>query len=306
MTLMAEMRDTGARRSKSERKLIDFILADPEGVLSTPIARLAAAVGVSEPTVNRFCRAMGARGFPDFKLRLAGELARVHPTVTRDIEPGDSGSHVAAKIFEATHASLSSAHNHLDNTALERAVDALDRARSIVLCGLGASASVALDAQHKLLRFDTPVIAHSDIINQRMITTGLRPDDCLLCISYTGRTNAIVEIARMAGKSGATVIGITTPGSPLAQACKLVLGVDGGEDTELYTPMTSRIAQLVIIDVLVTTLALRKGPDFADHLQAVKRSVAATRSHSELFAEPACHSTLGTARSSSLNSGPTT
>ncbi|WP_206613427.1 transcriptional regulator HexR [Parahaliea mediterranea] len=278
MSLLAEMRDTEARRSKSERKLIEHILRAPEAVLNTPIARLAAAVGVSEPTVNRFCRAMGARGFPDFKLQLAGELARARPSMTRDIEPGDSGSHVAAKIFEATAASLASAHNALDTSALEQAVDALDRARSIALCGLGASASVALDAQHKLLRFQTPVVAHTDIINQRMLTASLQPDDCLLCISYTGRTRAITEIAQLAQNSGATVIGLTSPGSPLARACTLVLGVAGGEDTDLYTPMTSRIAQLVMIDVLVTTLALRKGQAFADHLDAVKQAVAATRS----------------------------
>lgn len=278
MSLLAEMRDPAARRSKSERKLIAHVLADPEAVISSPIARLAAMVGVSEPTVNRFCRAMGARGFPDFKLRLAGELARARPGVARDIEPGDSGSQVAAKIFEATHAGLQRAHNHLDHRALEQAVDALSRARSIALCGLGASGPVALDAQHKLLRFNTPVVAHTDALNQRMLTASLRAEDCLVCISYTGRTTAIVEVAQMAARSGATVIGITAPGSPLAAACGVVLTAEGGEDTELYTPMTSRIAQLVIIDVLVTSLALRQGPDFAEHLQAVKRSLAGTRS----------------------------
>ncbi|MBN7796795.1 transcriptional regulator HexR [Parahaliea mediterranea] len=277
MSLMAELRNTEARRSKSERKLIDYVLANPEAVLNTPIARLAAAVGVSEPTVNRFCRAMGAQGFPDFKLRLAGELARSRPSMTRDIEVGDAASHVAAKIFEATHASLDSAHNNLDYKALEKAVDALHDARAIVLCGLGASASVAQDAQHKLLRFDTPVTTHSDIINQRVAAAGLAEQDCLVCISYTGRTRAIVDIARMGRDCGATVIGLTAPGSALARACELVLAVEGGEDTELYTPMTSRIAQLVIIDVLVTTLALRKGSAFADRLRAAKHSLAGTR-----------------------------
>lgn len=278
VSLIAEMRDVEARRSKSERKLIDHILADPEAVLNTPIARLAAAVGVSEPTVNRFCRAMGARGFPDFKLRLAGELALSRPRMTRDIEPGDTGSHVASKIFEATHASLDRAHNTFDSAALERAVDTLEGARSIVLCGLGASAPVAQDAQHKLLRFKTPVVAHSDIINLRMVAVGLGKGDCLLCISYTGRTHAIIEVARLGRDAGATVIGLTTPDSPLAASCDQVLAVEGGEDTELYTPMTSRIAQLVFIDVLATALALRQGPEFAARLRAVKRSLAGTRS----------------------------
>jgi RpiR family carbohydrate utilization transcriptional regulator len=57
-----------------------------------------------------------------------------------------------------------------------------------------------------------------------------------------------------------------------------VLGVAGAEDTDLYTPMTSRIAQLVLIDVLATCLALRQGNRFTEHLQRVKDSLAATRS----------------------------
>ena len=278
MTLMAEMRNAQARRSKSERKLLDFILAAPDVVLAMPIARLASEAGVSEPTVNRFCRAMGAHGFPDFKLKLAGELARAQPSMARDILPSDSNSLVASKIFEATHASLNHAHNTLDTQALEQVITALDGARAIVLCGLGALASVAQDAQHKLLRFDTPVAAHTDIINQRVITASLRPEDCLVCISYTGRTRALVEVAELGGASGATVIGITSPGSELARSCTHVLAVEGGEDTELYTPMTSRIAQLVIIDVLVTALSLRQGPEFTRHLQAVKHSLLSTRS----------------------------
>ena len=148
----------------------------------------------------------------------------------------------------------------MDLDAVHHAVDVLAGAHSITLCGLGASASVALDAQHKLLRFPVPVMAHTDIINQRMLVTGLGSADCLICISYTGRTEAIIELAKLGRATGATVLGVTST-----------------EDTELYTPMTSRIAQLVMIDILVTSLALAKGQTFLDHQLAVKRSLANTR-----------------------------
>ena len=177
----------------------------------------------------------------------------------------------------STHASLTSAQQHLDLEALHQAVDLLARARSISLCGLCASASVALDAQHKLLRFPMPVMAHTDIINQRMAATGLAAGDCLVCISYTGRTTAMVELAELARDNGARVLALTAPRSPLADACDLVLGVEGGEDTDLYTPMSSRVAQLVIIDVLATCLALRRGEEFGEHLACVKQNLRSTR-----------------------------
>ena len=281
MTLLANLGDSGAKRSKSAQKIAAYVLSDPEAILGMSIATLAGQVGVSEPTVNRFCTGLGLKGFPDFKLNLAAALARRQPSVAQDIEADDSSSHVIAKIFESTRASLSKVQQNLDHQLVEAAVELLDQARSIVLCGLGASASVALDAQHKLLRFGTPVTAHTDVINQRMTAASLRPEDCLICISYTGRTVAMEEVAKLARDSGPSVIGITAPGSPLARQCDLVLPVESGEDTELYTPMTSRIAQLVLIDVLTTCLALRKGPEFSKQFRQVKRAVASTRHATE-------------------------
>jgi len=60
--------------SKSEIKVANAILTDPEAATRSSIAVLAAAAGVSEPSVNRFCKRFGASGFPDFKLQLARSL----------------------------------------------------------------------------------------------------------------------------------------------------------------------------------------------------------------------------------------
>jgi len=277
MSLLADLGDSAAKRSKSAQKVAAHVMRDPRAVIGMSIATLAAQAGVSEPTVNRFCTGLGLKGFPDFKLNLAAELARRQPGMTRDIEADDSSARVIAKIFESTRASLDRVERGLDDRVVESAVDLLLCARGILLCGLGASASVALDAQHKLLRFSTPVVAHSDIINQRQAAVGLGPGDCLVCISYTGRTRAIEELAALARGRQVPIIGITAQDSPLARRCDLVLPVESGEDTDIYTPMTSRIAQLVVVDVLATRLAIRQGPEFAGHLREVKRALAGTR-----------------------------
>ncbi len=277
MELLASLRDSTARRSRSAHKLAACVLDDPDAVLGMSTAALAQRAGVSEPTVNRFCTGLGLKGFPDFKLQLAAELARQQPRVAPDIEAGDSSSQVIAKLFEAARASLDRVQAGLDDRAVEAAVQRLAAARSISLCGLGASASVAADAQHKLMRFGVPAAAYTDIINQRVLSTNLTPNDCVICISYTGRTRAMIEFAALAKRSGAGVIGITAPGSPVAKHCQTVLAVEGGEDTELFTPMTSRLAQLVVIDVLCTRWALLQGPEYRSHLRAMKKVLADTR-----------------------------
>lgn len=277
MELLANLRDSTAQRSRSAHKLAACVLDDPEAILGMSTSALAQRAGVSEPTVNRFCTGLGLKGFPDFKLQLAAELARQQPRVAPNVEAGDSSSQVIAKLFEAARASLDRVQAGLDDGAVESAVQRLAGARSISLCGLGASASVAIDAQHKLMRFGIPATAYTDIINQRVLTSNLGPEDCVICISYTGRTRAMRELAALAQTSGATVIGITAPSSPVAEHCDTVLAVEEGEDTELFTPMTSRLAQLVVIDVLCTRWALLKGPEYRDHLQSMKQVLSETR-----------------------------
>lgn len=275
--LLTELSDSNIQRSKSARKLADYVLANPAQVIEMPIAKLAIEVGVSEPTVNRFCTGLGTKGFPAFKLKLAAELARRDIHITQDIESGDSCSKVMVKIFDSAHASLQATLAGLEPATIDAVVDVLYQTRSITICGQGASSSVALDAQHKFLRFGTPVSAPQDNINQRITAARLSADDCLICISYTGRTIPIIDIAKIGRDSGATVVGITTTNSSLAKLSHYTLPVDARENTDLYTPMTSRLSQLAVIDVVTSRLAMKQGSDFTKQLQWVKHSLADTR-----------------------------
>ena len=243
---------------------------------------MARAADVSEPTVNRFCRSLDCSGFPDFKLKVAQSLANGTPYVNSNVEPNDSVEDMTTKIFEMTMASLDDAKSNLDIRSVERAVDALAQARKIEFYGLGASASVAIDAQHKFFRLNTPCVAYTDIMMMRMSASAMTRGDVLVVISYTGRTIASVEAAQLARQAGATVIGLTMPGSPLSEHCSIVLGVETAEDTDVYTPTVSRLIHLVLVDVLATGVTLRRGPDFMEHLKRVKNSLRETRFSKEL------------------------
>ncbi|MDY6815771.1 MAG: MurR/RpiR family transcriptional regulator [Pseudomonadota bacterium] len=263
--------------NKSERKVAEAILRDPSAATRYSIAALARAADVSEPTVNRFCRGFSATGFPDFKIRLAQSIATGTPYVGQNVEPDDTVAEFADKIMLSTIASLDKARQSMDPKALATAIDYLIQAKQINFFGMGGSASVALDAQHKFFRFNIPVMSYDDALMQRMVAAGSRVGDVIVLISYTGRTRETVEIAKVARENGATVIGITNPESPLAQCCTVVLGVTAPEDTEVYMPMSSRIIHLTVIDILATGVTLKRGADFLGHLKKIKESLKATR-----------------------------
>ncbi|MBU2882177.1 MurR/RpiR family transcriptional regulator [Psychrosphaera sp. B3R10] len=263
--------------SKSERKVAEVIIDNPEQAIHSSIATLAKIADVSEPTVNRFCRRLDTKGFPDFKLHLAQGLANGTPYVNRHVDEGDGPEEYTSKIFESTMASLNTARKSIDISQINRSVDILTQAKKISFFGLGASASVAQDALNKFFRFNVPINCFEDIVMQRMSCMNCTEGDVVVLFSHTGRTKPLVEIAEIARQNDATVIGVTAKDSPLAQECNICLSPDVPEDTDLYMPMASRIAHLVIVDILATGFTLRRGPKFRDNLKKVKDSLRSSR-----------------------------
>ena len=255
---------------KSDRKVADVVLADPRRVMNATVAETAAMAAVSQPTVIRFCTAIGCVGFQDFKLRLAQSLALGTPATHSVLLDTDPPEAIVEKIFDYTITSLHWARHNLDIAALRSAIDMLFAARSIEFFGFGASGIVARDAQQKFPLFGVPCGAQVDLHQQIMMASMMRPDDVAVVISNTGRTRSIIEVARTARESGAKVISITGTEGPLSAYCDVTLVVQTLDNTNIYTPTISRIAALVVIDVLSTGVALRRDPGHRERFARMK------------------------------------
>lgn len=241
------------------------------------IARLAQEADVSEPTVNRFCRTFSATGFPDFKLKLAQSLASGPTLTTAMVADTDAIPEIFAKLTDKAIRSVQDLKSSIDVLTLERAVDLFCQARQVAFFGMGASGSVARDAQHKFFRFNVPVVAYEDGLMQRMHAAAMKTGDLAVVISHTGRTRAMVEAATFAREAGASVLAITRSDTPLSRAATVTVSVDVDENTELYIPMMSRLMQLLVLDVLVTGVAQKRGTDFQPHLARIKQALDGTR-----------------------------
>jgi RpiR family carbohydrate utilization transcriptional regulator len=263
---------------KSDAKVASLVLGDPRWVLDSTVAEAAERAGVSQPTVIRFCVAIGFSGFQEFKLRLAHTLALGRPATHSVISGTDSLDSVADKIFEYTLTSLDWARQHLDREALNRAVAILEQATAIEFFGYGASGIVAQDAQQKFPLFDVPCRAQADSHQQIMAASMMRPGEVAVVISNTGRTRQIAEAAETARKSGARVIGLLGAEGPVSALCDVSLLIETLDNTDVYTPTTSRIAALVVIDVLSTAVALRRSEQHSGRLRQMKQRLNAFRS----------------------------
>jgi RpiR family carbohydrate utilization transcriptional regulator len=263
--------------SKSEAKVARVVLDAPEEVTGLSIAALAQRAEVSEPTVNRFSKKFGATGFPDFKLRLARAVVPGVRYISQAVGSDDSVDIVARKLLDNTIRELMATRDNLPGSALEQAAIQLAAARSIAFFGMGTSAAVARDAEHKFLRFGMPVTAHTDPMSQRMLAAGAAEGDVFFLISHTGRTRTLLEIADLVSESNGTLISLTAPGSPLVEKSDCAIEIRVDEDTDEYLPMTSRIVHLVLLDTLVTAVSLQRGPEFSEHLAKLKSTLRDTR-----------------------------
>jgi len=282
-----EVLSTGLEQLRpSERKVAAVVLEDPARVLGLSMAGLAEAAGVSEPTVMRFAAGLGYGGFQAFKLGLAQALAIGLPVTHSAIEPHDSVEAMAAKIFDHTLTSLDRARRSLDAAAVARAVDVLLSADSVLFVGLGASGIIAQDGLQQAVLLGVPCSAPSDLHQQHMAASMAGRGTVVVAISNTGRTTSVLEVTTRARDNGASVIAVVGGPSPLLDLADVGLVVRTFEDTDTFTPTVSRLAGLVVIDILATAVAVRRGGDHLERLHAMKEALSAFRGSADTADHP--------------------
>ncbi len=271
--MLARIENLKSLMRRSERKVAEYVLLQPQKVINQPISVVAAQAQVSEPTVIRFCRALGCEGYQDFKKLLRQALAGGVPYVHAEVCSTDTSADLVKRIFERASAALLQARTRLHPEAVEEAVALLQNARQIQCYGHGASGVVALDAQQKLLRMGIPVSATTDAHVHSIAASFLTSKDVVIAISHTGRSQDILESVKLALDNDAKVIALTPRHSALGKLCTVCLDSGVEEDTDTYIPMISRLTDLTIIDVLVVALALRGGESFRHAMEKSKRAI---------------------------------
>ncbi|GAA5066292.1 RpiR family carbohydrate utilization transcriptional regulator [Thermocatellispora tengchongensis] len=276
-TLLERITRSMPTMRKSERKVGEVVLAAPGRAMNFTMAECAEAAGVSEPTVMRFCSSIGCDGFQDFRIQLAQTMALGLPVTHSAITADDTAGDLAEKIFNHTISSLDRARRNLDQDSVERAIQALLAAESVLFVGFGASGIIAQDAQQKFPLFGVPCDAPADFHQQFIAASVSGPRTVTFAISNTGHTAETLTVAREAKSAGSTVIALVGSDSPLADLADIALKAVTFEDTDIYTPSTSRLAGLVVIDILATGVAMRRGPEHQEKIRRMKSRLATMR-----------------------------
>jgi len=258
----------------AEKRIANLLKENSQEIIHLTITELAEKSDVSEATVVRFARKLGFKGYQDLKIAFAQEMISPLQSIHEEITESDKIPEVLSKIFQSVIQTLSHTRDVLDVTEVEKAAEAILRARKIVVFGLGNSAPVAMDAQHKFLRTGVECAAYCDNHMQVIVASHLTPEDVAIGISHSGSSKDIAEALQIAKECGATTICITNYGkSPVLKYSDIHLYTASQETRYRILALASRIAQLSIIDTLYVYVALRKKEKGYDAIKRIERAL---------------------------------
>ncbi len=283
--ILSQIKDSYAELRPAERRVADTVLADVAFSVDASNAEIARRADVSEPTVTRFCRAIGCEGVRDFKLKLAQSVVvgRMYLTAAQPVVPTEDASPLWNTVFAEARNALNAVERQVDPAEVVKAADLVASAHQVAVFGLGgSSAALAQETQYRLFRYGVVISAHSDPYVMRMTASTLKPNDLVIAISATGRTDEVIEAVALARHYRAKTICITAPDSELAKVCDVRLTVDIPEFPDTMKPTASRFAFLAIIDLVSVAAGYRLGATALETLRRIKYNVLTHRKGKEL------------------------
>lgn len=255
--VLARIRAKEGSLPPAAARIAGLILEQPERVVHMSVTEVAEEVGVSEGRVVSFCQELGARGFQDLKIWLARDLVEPVQFIHEDLERNDDTRTVIQKIVRSDIQALQDTLAVLDPEAMARAVELILRAERVEFYGIGSSASVANDAHYRMMRIGISCSVHTDSHIQAVSASLTGPGVVTVTISHSGSTQETLAATRLAKEAGASTIVVTNYGkNPIQKYADVVLYTAARETSFRTEAMTSRIAELSIVDALNACVAL--------------------------------------------------
>lgn len=262
----------------AEKKLADYILSAQDCISRMSISELAGACSVADATVSRFCRRLGYKGYPDFKIAIAN--ASIHRLednpLSGEITREDTLETISQKLLNASATAMVQTREVLDLNAVAQAAALLRNSTSVLCMGQGGSMLIASEAAHLFSTISGKFRPVSDSHMQAMAAAMVESTDTILFFSYSGSTLAMLDTLETARERGSKVILVTRfPNSPGAALADIVLQCGANENPLQSGSVPARIAQMYLIDILFSEFTRKNLDEAKERRNRIAQALAA-------------------------------
>ncbi len=256
-TFEKQLREKALHLTRSQRKLLEYVLSHDDESVFLNVGDLAKKVGVSEATVVRLSKALGFKGFPEFQKELRlffrnklTTTARLQKTIKKIATEGD----ILTKVLQSDIRNIDETLKQVSVQEFKAFVKSIESAERVIIVGLRSVHSlavffgVALEFLQKNVWVIQPGIG--DMWDRLM---GLKKGDVVIGISFPRYTRQTVNVLRFAKQKGIKTLAITDSLiSPLAQYADHVLTAQYRMDSFIE----SFTAPFSLINSIVTALGV--------------------------------------------------
>ena len=261
-----QLKECYGRLSKSEKIVADYILKNKLAASDLTISELSKKTNVSCSTINRLALNLGYDGYKEFIKSLylnahndEKELNKHIYDVDIDDDFNLSIKEVASLVCSLNIEAITNTYKMLDMKTLNKVIKLIDKAQRVVIFALSGSIVVAKDMLFKLERLGIACQVSDNYHSLLANASTLKKNELAVFISYSGNTKEVIEAAKLAKETEATVVGITMVGNN--QLSKLVdysiqhSSVDRGIKT---FSTRSRVVQENIVDMIFIGLVTKR------------------------------------------------
>lgn len=245
-----------------EKRIAEYVLEDPERIKNLNTYDVAKNCKVSQATIVRFAKKMGFSGFPEFKLTLSQDIgnrkAESHINIMHEeLKPNDTFEIIGKKVANENIRAVNNTYEITDFNELEKAVQAINKARKIMLVGVGFSGIVAKDFYFKLMELGKVASFENDSHMQLSYISTMNENDILFVISHSGKTLELFNLVKVAKNRGIKIITLTNvANNPIRELGDIKLGTVEMKSDFRATALSPRISQLTVIDMIYVKLML--------------------------------------------------
>lgn len=190
-----------------ENNIANYIQDNLELTSQSTITVLSKEIGVSEASINRFCKKIGFKGFNDFK------IAVVQDSYYRNIQQRKkvtmSSTFAESLSFDYIEL-LNVAANSLTPTTMDSVISNLAEAKNIYIIGFSQFHPTAVHFQTQLLMLSINSTVINDSTLLKLICSKSDKDDLFFIISEFGDSKELVQNLEVARQNNSPIIALTS------------------------------------------------------------------------------------------------
>ncbi|WP_057912681.1 MurR/RpiR family transcriptional regulator [Peribacillus muralis] len=260
---------------KSERKIAQYILDNPNEIIRMTIHELAANAEASSSAVTRFCRSIKVNSFSELKVSLSSLISQPEKKGFYDIEPNESIASIMDKIVSNSVQAIQETAHYLDEAVLDQIVETMREADVIYVYGLGASWLIAEDITQKWLRLGKIVSANQDPHITATALAAASKNTVFFCISNSGETEEVLQLVDIANAYGIKTIGLSRLGNNgLTKKVDMSLHHVRAPEAKFRSAATSSLfAQLLTVSIIFYAYVSKYYNEYKNSIERSRESV---------------------------------